>query len=111
VPDDVRQAGSLTPRKAGRWRTSGSVVLQQWEPGRDISDHYGVQVAVDTTTQTLPTDDPIGAVDITLALYTGLQTTSGPRDDEARFWSSARAVRVTGRSPHLANGTRARCYK
>jgi endonuclease/exonuclease/phosphatase family metal-dependent hydrolase len=70
-----------------------AVVVQQWEPGRDISDHYGVQVAVDTTTQGLPIDGPIGAVDVTLARFTCLQTTSGPGDDEVQFWLTAKGER------------------
>jgi endonuclease/exonuclease/phosphatase family metal-dependent hydrolase len=65
------------------------VVIQQWEPGRDVSDHYGVQVGVDTTKQLLPADRPVGAVSVTLARFTCLQTTSGPGDDEVRFWLSA----------------------
>ena len=69
------------------------VVIQQWEPGRDMSDHYGVQVAVDTTTQVLPADGPMGAVNVTLARFTCLQTTSGPGDDEVRFWLSAKGDR------------------
>jgi hypothetical protein len=61
------------------------VVLQQWEAGRDISDHYGVRVGIDTTTQLLPAQGPVGPLTVTLARFTCLQTTSGPGDDEVRF--------------------------
>lgn len=88
-----------------------SVVLQQWKPGRDISDHYGVQVDVDTTTQVFPTDGPVGAVNVTLVRFTCLQTTSSPGDDEVRFWLSAKgdsgqaATQATAEVDNVSAGT------
>lgn len=80
------------------------VVIQQWEAGRDISDHYGVQVAVDTTTQLFPADRPLGNVVLTMTRFTCLQTTSGLGDDEVRFTLSVKGEsgqRVTQTSPEV----------
>jgi endonuclease/exonuclease/phosphatase family metal-dependent hydrolase len=61
------------------------VVVEQWEPGRDMSDHYGVETFVDTTVQSLPQERPIRGVRVGLLGFRCLQPTSGPGDDEVSF--------------------------
>jgi endonuclease/exonuclease/phosphatase family metal-dependent hydrolase len=69
----------------GQQIASADVIAEQWEPGRDMSDHYGIRAFVDTTTQTLPEDRPIETVTATLNGFHCLQTTSGLGDDEVAF--------------------------
>jgi Endonuclease/Exonuclease/phosphatase family len=71
---------------------SSRVVVEQWEPGRDMSDHYGVEGFIDVTTQFLPRDRPIVSVKVQLLKFQCLQTTSGPGDDEVVFTLTARPV-------------------
>ncbi|WP_018680991.1 endonuclease/exonuclease/phosphatase family protein [Actinokineospora enzanensis] len=66
-------------------QASARVVVEQWEPGRDMSDHYGVEATLDTTTQLLPDDQPLRGLSVRLASFTCLQPTSGLGDDEVRF--------------------------
>lgn len=60
-----------------------AVVVEQWEPGRDMSDHYGVRAGIDTTTQRLPRR-PAGEVVVSARIrrVSCLRTTSGPGSDE-----------------------------
>lgn len=67
------------------------VVVEQWKPGRDISDHYGVEVTIDTTTQCFPVDRDVFGVRVDLHAVCCLQTTSGPGDDEVSFTLEVRA--------------------
>jgi endonuclease/exonuclease/phosphatase family metal-dependent hydrolase len=71
---------------------SSRVVVEQWEPGRDMSDHYGVEGFIDVTTQFLPRDRPIVSVKVQPLGFQCLQTTSGPGDDEVAFTLTARPV-------------------
>jgi hypothetical protein len=61
------------------------VVIEQWTPGRDMSDHYGVVAFVDSTEQLLPEERPISAVEVRLMQLHCLHTTSGFGDDEISF--------------------------
>jgi endonuclease/exonuclease/phosphatase family metal-dependent hydrolase len=72
---------------------TSEVVIEQWSPGRDISDHYGIHAFVDTTTQAFPSERHISAVLVRLRRMQCLQTTSGPGDDEVRFTLTARTAR------------------
>lgn len=69
------------------------VVIEQWQSGRDMSDHYGVQATIDTTTQALPVDDGIASVSVVLRRFTCLQSTSGLGDDEVSFVLTAKTAR------------------
>ncbi len=69
---------------------SSRVVVEQWEPGRDMSDHYGVEGFIDVTTQFLPRDRPIVSVKVQPVEFRCLQTTSGPGDDEVVFTLTAK---------------------
>jgi hypothetical protein len=115
-PDDPERFGGTTERLDYVLDFPGAlyvqhvdrarVVVQQWKAGRDISDHYGVQVAVDTTTQLFPVDRPLASVSLTMARFTCLQTTSGPGDDEVRFTLSAKGEsgqQVTQSAPEVDN--------
>lgn len=64
---------------------SSRVVVEQWTAGRDMSDHYGVEVAVDSTTQHLPVDRDIARIRVDVHSFQCLQTTSGPGEDEVSF--------------------------
>ena len=77
---------------------TSEVVIEQWSPGRDISDHYGIRAFVDTTTQVFPSERNISAVLVRVRGMQCLQTTSGPGDDEVRFTLAAR----TSRGEHAA---------
>ncbi len=72
---------------------ASSVVIVQWSPGRDMSDHYGIQGAIDTTVQTIPVAIALPAVLIRLRGFQCLQTTSGLGDDEVAFTLSAKTGR------------------
>ncbi len=61
------------------------VVIEQWEPGRDLSDHYGLTATIDTTIQHFPEDRPISAVRARLHGFRCLQTSGGIGDDEVRL--------------------------
>jgi hypothetical protein len=74
----------------GQHTATADVVVEQWEPGRDMSDHYGVETFVDTTVQSLPEDRPIESAMITLSGFRCLQSTSGPGADEVVFTLTAR---------------------
>ena len=93
-------------------RANAEVVTVQWEPGRDMSDHYGIQAEIDTTRQGFPEDSGIPALAVTLRSVTCLQTTSGPGDDEVRFTLTARTINgrlLSQATPTLENvsaGTR-----
>ena len=69
------------------------VVIEQWQSGRDMSDHYGLQATVDTTTQAFPDDDGIASVSVRLQRFSCLQTTSGLGDDEVSFVLTAKTAR------------------
>ncbi|WP_022885597.1 endonuclease/exonuclease/phosphatase family protein [Glaciibacter superstes] len=69
------------------------VVIEQWSPGRDMSDHYGIQASIDTTTQLFPGDSDLSGIRVTLRRFTCLQTTSGPGDDEVTFTVTAKLAR------------------
>ena len=77
---------------------TSAVVVEQWSAGRDISDHYGIQAFIDTTTHTFPAEREIPSLLIRLRRMQCLQTTSGPGDDEVQFTITAR----TSRGEHAA---------
>jgi endonuclease/exonuclease/phosphatase family metal-dependent hydrolase len=63
-----------------------NVVVYQSSPGRDMSDHYGVQTRLATITQRLPAaDTPLRFVSLRISRFWCLETTSGPGDDEVQF--------------------------
>lgn len=64
---------------------SSRVVVEQWSPGRDMSDHYGVEVTIDTTVQHLPVDREVMGLRVVLQAVRCLQTTGGPGADEVSF--------------------------
>lgn len=66
------------------------VVIEQWTPGRDVSDHYGIQTSIDTTLEALPAERDIPGVIIRLLGFRCLQSTSGPGDDEVSFTLTAK---------------------
>jgi len=74
------------------------VVLEQWTPGRDMSDHYGVEAFIDSTNQFLPEERPISSVTVRLAQLQCLQTTSGFGDDEVSFTLTIKPVSGAGAS-------------
>jgi hypothetical protein len=61
------------------------VVVHQVKPGRDLSDHYGLELALATITQRLPEPVEHATVRVRLTAVRCLQSTSGPGDDEVRF--------------------------
>jgi endonuclease/exonuclease/phosphatase family metal-dependent hydrolase len=69
------------------------VIIEQWAPGRDMSDHYGIQASIDTTDQLFPLEADIRTLQITLHRFACLQTTSGPGDDEVTFTLTAKTAR------------------
>ena len=69
---------------------TSAVVVEQWSPGRDISDHYGIQAFIDTTSQVFPAEREIPFLLIRLRRMQCLQTTSGLGDDEVQFTMTAR---------------------
>ena len=73
--------GALYTQHANR----ADVVIEQWTPGRDMSDHYGIQASIDTTVELFPLEAAVPTLEISLRRFTCLQTTSGPGDDEATF--------------------------
>jgi hypothetical protein len=79
----------------GQHIASSRIVVEQWTPGRDMSDHYGVEATIDTTTQSLPAERPIQGVNVTLAAFHCLQTTSGPGSDEVAFTVTVRSDSAT----------------
>lgn len=82
-------------------RANAQVVIVQWKPGRDMSDHYGIQATIDTTRQVFPEGIDIPAITVTLWSVSCLQTTSGPSEDEVRFTLTARV----GGGPILSQTT------
>lgn len=76
-----------------RWpqAAKAEVLVEQWTPGRDMSDHYGVTATFDTIRQELPTSTEIVGVELRLITVHCLQTTSGPGDDEVSFTLAAYA--------------------
>ncbi len=74
------------------------VVIEQWRSGRDMSDHYGVQATIDTTTQLFPEDQGIASVAVILRRFACLQTTSGLGDDEVMFTLTAKTARAQAAS-------------
>ncbi|WP_165968853.1 endonuclease/exonuclease/phosphatase family protein [Actinomadura sp. KC06] len=70
---------------------SARVVLEQWRSGRDMSDHYGIEATIDTTTQLLPAQQPINQVSVRATGFRCLTPTGGIGDDEVQFRVSARA--------------------
>jgi hypothetical protein len=75
--------------------TDRNVVIYQSSPGRDMSDHYGVQARLATVIQKLPAaETPIRSVNLRLSRMNCLQTTSGLGDDEVRF--TLRAIDANG---------------
>ena len=81
--------------------SSSRVLVEQWTRGRDMSDHYGVEATIDTTTEQLPTERPLD-VTVTLTGFRCLQTTGGPGDDEVRFTMSVLPGR--GRAQIVSTG-------
>ncbi|MEO6826947.1 MAG: endonuclease/exonuclease/phosphatase family protein [Microbacteriaceae bacterium] len=69
------------------------VVIEQWSPGRDMSDHYGIQASLDTITQLFPDERDLPEIGLSLRRFSCLQTTSGPGDDEVTFTVSAKTSR------------------
>ena len=67
------------------------IVVEQWAPGRDMSDHYGVEVFVDTTTQRLPLDREVVGIRADMHTVRCLQTTGGPGEDEVSITLEVRA--------------------
>lgn len=62
------------------------VVLHQSSPGRDMSDHYGLEARLATITQKLvPRADHIRRITVRSRRFWCLDTTSGPGDDEVEF--------------------------
>jgi endonuclease/exonuclease/phosphatase family metal-dependent hydrolase len=72
------------------------VVVEQWTPGRDMSDHYGAEATFDTTRQRLPADRAVVRLTVALRGFRCLQTTSGPGDDEVSFSLEVRSGRSQG---------------
>jgi len=81
--------GALYTQHANR----ADVVIEQWTPGRDMSDHYGIQASIDTTVELFPLEAAVPTLEISLRRFTCLQTTSGPGDDEVTFTLSAKTAR------------------
>jgi hypothetical protein len=73
------------------------LVVEQWEPGRDMSDHYGVEAVIDMSIQLIPQDRPIASVTVRLSGFHCLQT-SGIGDDEVRFTLTLTTDTGAGRS-------------
>src|SRR3954452_12364279 len=71
---------------------STDVAIVQWETGRDMSDHYGIQASIDTTVQLFPSEVEVRTLEISLAGFRCLQTTSGPGDDEVSFMLTAKSA-------------------
>jgi endonuclease/exonuclease/phosphatase family metal-dependent hydrolase len=69
------------------------VIIEQWTDGRDISDHYGILITINATTESILPVNPIGPLQVKLKRFHCLQTTSGPGDDEVRFILSVRSGR------------------
>jgi endonuclease/exonuclease/phosphatase family metal-dependent hydrolase len=67
----------------------GRVVINQVSPGRDLSDHYGIEQSLESITQRFPAAEPVQRARVTLAGIRCLQTTSGPGDDEVSISLSA----------------------
>src|SRR5262249_2325434 len=78
-------------------------VIHQVSPGRDLSDHYGLDLHLDRVTQLLP--EAVTAASAHIALYAVrcLQTTSGPGDDEVEInlWASSGVDQASVDSPRL----------
>ncbi|BFG78435.1 hypothetical protein PTKU46_64680 [Paraburkholderia terrae] len=82
-------AGALYTQHA----TRSNVVIEQWAPGRDISDHYGIQASIDTISQLFPAEQDLRSLAVRLLRFTCLQTTSGPGADEVAFSLAAKTAR------------------
>jgi len=83
--------------------TDRDVVIYQSSPGRDMSDHYGVQARLANVVQRLSVvETPIRSVSVRMSRMWCMQTTSGPGDDEVRF--VLRAIDANGREQTV--GTR-----
>jgi endonuclease/exonuclease/phosphatase family metal-dependent hydrolase len=91
--------------------SSARVVVEQSTPGRDMSDHYGVEATIDTTAQLLPADREVVRVSVSLRGFRCLQTTRGSGDDEVSFSllvrssSGSRASVSTGEHDDVSAGT------
>jgi hypothetical protein len=64
---------------------SSRVVVEQWTPGRDMSDHYGIEGTIDTTLEQFPPNREVATVQVRLVAVRCLQTSAGPGDDEVRL--------------------------
>lgn len=72
--------------------TKSEVLIEQWAPGRDMSDHYGILAIIDTTVERFPAEQDVTTLLIRLLRFRCLQTTSGPGDDEVTFTLTARTA-------------------
>jgi hypothetical protein len=80
--------GLLYAHHAARSR----VVVEQWAPGRDMSDHYGVEAFIDTTAELFPSERDIQTLRVRLVQFQCLKTTSGFGDDEVKFSLSVKGA-------------------
>lgn len=61
------------------------IVIHQVRPGRDLSDHYGLELRLQSMKQLFPEPVTQGSARISLYAVRCLQTTSGPGDDEVEI--------------------------
>lgn len=74
--------------------TASAVLIEQWSPGRDMSDHYGIQTSIDTTVQIFPAEVAISFLLVRLRRFQCLQPTGGLGDDEVTFTLTAKSSRT-----------------
>ena len=81
------------------------VVIHQVAPGRDLSDHYGLELHLKRVTQLLPEAFTTASAHIALYAVRCLQTTAGPGDDEVEInvWASSGLDQARVDSPRLKN--------
>jgi hypothetical protein len=64
----------------------GEVMVYQSNPGRDLSDHYGIRVTLETVKQKLPEGEATArGVSVALTRFSCLDSTSGLGSDEVQF--------------------------
>jgi hypothetical protein len=76
--------------------SASRVVVEQWSPGRDMSDHYGIETSIDTTVQVLPPAGQLSRVRVRLLSFHCLRPTSGLGNDEVTFSLTVKPARGAG---------------
>ena len=82
--------GALYTQHANR----ADVVIEQWTPGRDMSDHYGIQASIDTTVELFPLE--AARFQRWRSAFVGSRACRRPAvpgDDEVTFTLSAKTAR------------------